>query len=62
MNEYAVLCLVALAKYYSCRRQICEYKGVELLIRGLVSSDPDVQKNCIETLALLLEVRRMCVI
>jgi len=54
--EYAALCLVALAKYYSCKRQICEQKGVELLIRGLSSSDPDVQKNCIEVIALVLEV------
>lgn len=56
MNEYAALCLVSLAKYYSCRRQICEKKGVELLIRGLSSSDPDLQKNSIEAIALILEV------
>ena len=54
--EYAALCLVSLAKYYSCKRQICEHKGVELLIRGLSSSDPDVQKNCVEVIALVLEV------
>ena len=56
MNEYAALCLVSLAKYFSCKRQICEHKGVEQLIRGLSSSDPDVQKNCIEVIALVLEV------
>jgi len=59
VNEYAALCLVSLAKYYSCRRQICEHKGVELLIRGLSSSDADVQKNCIDAIALILEVTRM---
>ena len=56
MNEYAALCLVSLAKYFSCKRQICEHKGVEQLIRGHSSSDPDVQKNCIEVIALVLEV------
>jgi len=56
VNEYAALCLVSLAKYYSCKRQICEQKGMELLLRGLGSSDPDVQKNCIEVIALILEV------
>ena len=56
MNEYAALCLVSLAKYFSCKRQICEHKGVEQLIRVLSSSDPDVQKNCIEVIALVLEV------
>ena len=59
VNEYAALCLVSLAQYYRCRRQICEHKGVELLIRALSSSDADVQKNCIEAIALILEVTRM---
>ena len=59
MNEYAALCLVSLAKYYDCKREICEHKGVELLIRGLSSSDPDVQKNCIEAISLVVEVSRM---
>lgn len=59
--EYAALCLVSLAKFFSCKRQICENKGVELLIRGLSSSDADVQKNCIEAIALVLEVSTLLV-
>ena len=59
MIEYAALCLVSLAKYYSCKRQICEHKGLELLIRSLSSPDPDVQKNCIEVITLILEVSRL---
>ena len=58
MNEYAALCLISLAKYFCCKRQICEHKGMELLIRGLSSSDPDVQKNCIQVIALVLEVSK----
>ena len=56
VNEYAALCLASMGKYYSCKRQICEHKGVEQLIRGLSSADPDLQKNCIEVISLVLEV------
>jgi len=56
VNEYAALTMLSLASYYSCKRTIFENKGIEALIRCLGSSDADVQKNSIDTLAILVQV------
>ena len=41
---------------YSSKVAIYEQDGIEALIRCLYSHDPDVQKNGIESLALLMQV------
>jgi Armadillo/beta-catenin-like repeat len=49
--------MLSLAGYYSCKRIICENKGIDAMIRCLSSNDADVQKNSIDTLAILVQVR-----
>jgi Armadillo/beta-catenin-like repeat len=56
VNEFAALALLSLANYVSCKRMICENNGLELLIRCLGSHNADLQKNCIDTISLLLQV------
>ncbi len=57
VHEFAALCLVSLANDYSSKVAIYEQNGLEPLIRCLHSQDPDVQKNAIEAIASLLQVR-----
>ena len=57
-HEFAALCLTSLAQDYSSKVTIFENDGLDALIRCLSSSDPDVQKNAIETISLLLEVSK----
>ena len=56
MHEFAGLCLTSLATDYSSKVAIYENNGLEPLVRCLSSPDPDVQKNSIETVSLLLQV------
>ena len=57
VHEFAALCLSALAIDFSSKVAIYEQDGLEPLIRLLGSSDPDVQKNAIETISLMLQVK-----
>ncbi len=57
VHEFAALCLMSLANDYSSKLTICEQEGLGPLIRCLNSQDADVQKNAIETVASLLQVR-----
>ena len=45
-----------MATEFSSKAAIFEHQGIEPLVRCLGSHDPDVQKNGIEALALLLMV------
>lgn len=56
VHEFAALCLSSLAIDFSSKVAICEHGGVEPLVRCLSANDPDVQKNAIETLSLMLQV------
>lgn len=56
VHEFAGLCLSSLASDYTSKVAICEQDGLEPLVRCLNSHDPDVQKNSIETITLLLQV------
>ena len=57
VHEFAALCLSAMAVDYSTKVTINEQNGLEALIRCLSSNDPDVQKNAIETISLMLQVK-----
>ena len=56
MHEYATFCLSHLANDFVSKVAIYEQGTLEALIRLLSSPDPDVQKNSIETIALMLQV------
>ena len=58
VHEFAALGLCALAQDFSGKVYIHEQDGMEPLIQCLSSSDPDVQKNGIETISLLVQVSR----
>jgi len=45
-----------MATEFSSKAAIFDHSGVEPLVRCMMSNDPDVQKNSIEALALLLMV------
>ena len=56
-HEFSALALSNMATEFSSKASIFEHQGIEPLVRCLSSNDPDVQKNAIEALALLLMVR-----
>ena len=56
MHEFAALGLSKMSQDFSSKVTIFESDGLESLIRCLSSSDPDVQKNSLETIALMLQV------
>jgi len=56
VHEFAFLCLSSLAVDFTAKITIAEKGGLPLLVRNLLSADPDIQKNCVETLALVLQV------
>lgn len=56
-HEFAALALSSMAADYSSKVAICDNEGMEALIRGLSENDPDVQKNSVEAIGLLLLVR-----
>ena len=56
VHEFAALGLSSMAAEFSSKITIFEQNGLEPLIACLSSHDPDVQKNSIETITLLLQV------
>ncbi|NWH57435.1 ARMC3 protein, partial [Geococcyx californianus] len=55
IHEFATLCLAHMAVEYTTKVQIFEEGGLEPLIRLLASPDPDVKKNSIECIYLLVQ-------
>ncbi|XP_010079043.1 PREDICTED: armadillo repeat-containing protein 3-like, partial [Pterocles gutturalis] len=55
IHEFATLCLAYMAVEYTTKIQIFEQGGLEPLIRLLGSPDPDVQKNSVECIYLLVQ-------
>ena len=58
-HEFAALCLTSMAQDYSSKVTIFENDGLDAVIRCLSSMDPDVQRNAVETISLLLEVSHL---
>jgi hypothetical protein len=56
VHEYAALCLAEMAHDFTGKVLINDNDGMEALIRCLSANDPDVQKNGVETIALMLQV------
>jgi len=56
VHEFAFFCLSSLAVDFSAKIAIAEKGGLPLLVRGLSYDDPDIQRNSVETLALVLQV------
>ncbi|XP_013381649.1 armadillo repeat-containing protein 3 isoform X2 [Lingula anatina] len=54
-HEFAAMCLSYLSNDFSSKVAIFEQNGLEPLIRCLSASDPDVQKNAIESIAHMLQ-------
>lgn len=57
IHEFATLCLAHMAVEYTTKVKIFEQGGLEPLIRLLGSPDPDVKKNSVECLYLLVQVK-----
>ncbi|NXE13178.1 ARMC3 protein, partial [Lophotis ruficrista] len=55
IHEFATLCLAHMAVEYTTKVQIVEQGGLEPLIRLLGSPDPDVTKNSVECIYLLVQ-------
>ncbi|KFP77952.1 Armadillo repeat-containing protein 3 [Acanthisitta chloris] len=55
IHEFATLCLAHMAVEYTTKVKIFEQGGLEPLIRLLDSPDPDVQKNSVECIYLLVQ-------
>lgn len=55
-HEFAALALSSMASDYSSKVAIFENDGMDALVRGMNSVDPDVQKNSVEAISLLLQV------
>ncbi|NXH79790.1 ARMC3 protein, partial [Edolisoma coerulescens] len=55
IHEFATLCLAHMAVEYTTKVKIFEQGGLEPLIRLLGSPDPDVQKNSVECIYLLVQ-------
>ncbi|XP_074430577.1 armadillo repeat-containing protein 3 isoform X3 [Larus michahellis] len=55
IHEFATLCLAHMAVEYTTKIQIFEQSGLEPLIRLLGSPDPDVKKNSLECIYLLVQ-------
>ncbi|KFV76284.1 Armadillo repeat-containing protein 3, partial [Dryobates pubescens] len=55
IHEFATLCLAHMAVEYTAKNQILKQGGLEPLIRLLDSPDPDVQKNSVECIYLLVQ-------
>ena len=62
VHEFAALCLCSLAQDFSSKVNIYEQDGLEPLIQCLNSHDPDVQKNAVETISLMLQVRGFSIV
>jgi len=59
VHEFAFLCLSSLAVDFTAKITIAEKGGLPLLVNSLSSSDPDIQRNSVETLALVLQVTHL---
>lgn len=57
IHEFATLCLAYMAVEYTTKVKIFEQGGLEPLIRLLGSPDPDVTKNSLECIYLLVQVK-----
>lgn len=57
IHEFATLCLAHMAVEYTTKVQIFEQGGLEPLISLLSSPDPDVTKNSVECIYLLVQVK-----
>jgi len=57
IHEFATLCLAHMAVEYTTKVQIFEQGGLEPLISLLGSPDPDVTKNSVECIYLLVQVK-----
>ncbi|KAM6412494.1 LOW QUALITY PROTEIN: armadillo repeat-containing protein 3 [Pluvialis apricaria] len=55
IHEFATLCLAHMAVEYTTKAQIFEQGGLEPLVRLLGSPDPDVKKNSVECIYLLVQ-------
>ncbi|NXN15610.1 ARMC3 protein, partial [Indicator maculatus] len=55
VHEFATLCLAHMAVDYTTKEQIFKHGGLEPLIKLLDSPDPDVQKNSVECIYLLVQ-------
>ncbi|NXJ84775.1 ARMC3 protein, partial [Trogon melanurus] len=55
IHEFATLCLAHMAVEYTTKVRIFEQGGLEPLIRLLGSPDPDVKKNSVECIYLLVQ-------
>ncbi|XP_009467308.1 PREDICTED: armadillo repeat-containing protein 3 [Nipponia nippon] len=55
IHEFTTLCLAHMAVEYTTKVQIFEQGGLEPLIRLLGSPDPDVKKNSVECIYLLVQ-------
>ncbi|NWR10737.1 ARMC3 protein, partial [Paradoxornis webbianus] len=55
IHEFATLCLAHMAVEYTTKVKIFEQGGLEPLIRLLGSPDPDVKKNSLECIYLLVQ-------
>ncbi|NXU57772.1 ARMC3 protein, partial [Turnix velox] len=60
IHEFATLCLAQMAVEYTAKVQIFEHGGLEPLLRLLDSPDPDVEKNSLECIYLLLQDFQSC--
>ncbi|XP_061614549.1 armadillo repeat-containing protein 3-like isoform X3 [Phyllopteryx taeniolatus] len=60
IQEYGTLCLSYLSLAPSCKVQIFDNKGLPALIKLLSSSEPDVQKNSLETIYNLIQNSQFC--
>ena len=56
VHEFACLALATMAQDFTTKVTLNEHDALEPLIRLLGSADPDVQKNAIETISLMLQV------
>ncbi|XP_077994549.1 armadillo repeat-containing protein 3-like isoform X2 [Glandiceps talaboti] len=55
VHEFASLFLASMANEFTSKVQIFEQDGIEPLIRLLSDPDPDVQKNSVEAVCLMLQ-------
>ena len=55
MHEFSSLCLANMSQEFTSKVQIIENDGLEPLIMLLTDPDPDVQKNVVEAICLLLQ-------
>ncbi|XP_071661327.1 armadillo repeat-containing protein 3 isoform X3 [Patagioenas fasciata] len=60
IHEFATLCLAHMAVEHTTKVHIFEQGGLEPLIRLLGSPDPDVQKNSVECIYLLVQDFQSC--